>query len=211
MTGPSALATPYGVERIDVRTTAEMGARIAAAASSLRCADHGSGAGGLPARAPVSRRRSSAQRKASPCDLVPNGDIIAGIEGPRVKVGFAAETNDLVQNARDKIAAQGAGPDRRKRRHAPGRGVRDRHEPGDHHRRRRGHGRTTAAFKVRRRAAHPRPCPGAPRDALATQPWLPAPVLPRSVAAPRRVRPRLPRRARSSLWRRGLAPAQYGR
>ena len=40
-------------------------------------------------------------------DLVPNGDIIAGIEGPRVKVGFAAETNDLVQNAREKIARKG--------------------------------------------------------------------------------------------------------
>ncbi len=49
VTGPSALGTPYGVERIDVRTTVEMGAGIAAASSRLRCADHGGRAGGLPA------------------------------------------------------------------------------------------------------------------------------------------------------------------
>ena len=66
VTGPSALGTPYGVERIDVRTTVEMGAGIAAASSRLRCADHGGRTGGLPAWRIRWRRRSSVRLRASP-------------------------------------------------------------------------------------------------------------------------------------------------
>ncbi len=39
--------------------------------------------------------------------LVQNPDILAGIEGPRVRVGFAAESRDLLENAKDKLVAKG--------------------------------------------------------------------------------------------------------
>lgn len=39
-------------------------------------------------------------------ELVRNPDILASVTGPAVKVGFAAETQDLVANARKKLAAK---------------------------------------------------------------------------------------------------------
>ena len=40
-------------------------------------------------------------------DLVPNEDIIAGLQGDFIKVGFAAETQDVLTNAESKIAKKG--------------------------------------------------------------------------------------------------------
>ena len=40
-------------------------------------------------------------------ELVPNPDIIGGLSGGFVKVGFAAETESLREHARAKIAAKG--------------------------------------------------------------------------------------------------------
>jgi phosphopantothenoylcysteine decarboxylase/phosphopantothenate--cysteine ligase len=40
-------------------------------------------------------------------ELAPNPDIIAGLTGSFVKVGFAAETEGLLANARAKIASKG--------------------------------------------------------------------------------------------------------
>ena len=40
-------------------------------------------------------------------ELAENPDVIASIEGPLLKVGFAAETDDLIENAARKIAAKG--------------------------------------------------------------------------------------------------------
>ena len=38
--------------------------------------------------------------------MVQNPDILAGIEGPSVRVGFAAESQDLLENARGKLLAK---------------------------------------------------------------------------------------------------------
>jgi phosphopantothenoylcysteine decarboxylase/phosphopantothenate--cysteine ligase len=38
--------------------------------------------------------------------LAPNPDILAGIEGPAIRVGFAAESQDLLENARAKLLAK---------------------------------------------------------------------------------------------------------
>lgn len=40
-------------------------------------------------------------------ELVRNPDIVASVNGPFVKVGFAAETEDLIENAKEKLAAKG--------------------------------------------------------------------------------------------------------
>ena len=40
-------------------------------------------------------------------DLLPNPDILAGITGPLIKVGFAAETQHLREHAAEKIAKKG--------------------------------------------------------------------------------------------------------
>jgi phosphopantothenoylcysteine decarboxylase/phosphopantothenate--cysteine ligase len=40
-------------------------------------------------------------------ELVKNPDILAAVQGTLVKVGFAAETQDLLANARQKLASKG--------------------------------------------------------------------------------------------------------
>ena len=39
--------------------------------------------------------------------LVQNPDILGSVEGPTVRVGFAAESRDLLENARSKLVSKG--------------------------------------------------------------------------------------------------------
>lgn len=106
--GPVALATPAGVERTDVETAAQMAAAVEAA---------------MPADAAVlvaavadwTVAPSAAKLKKSdgPPALAwqANRDILADLAGsdrrPRLLIGFAAETGDVVANAQTKRAAKG--------------------------------------------------------------------------------------------------------
>jgi phosphopantothenoylcysteine decarboxylase/phosphopantothenate--cysteine ligase len=104
--GPVSLATPYGVARIDVATTAEMAAAVGRATAECDAL--------IMAAAPADFRPASPatekiKRTAEGLriDLIPNADIIAGLSGSFVKVGFAAETTDLLASARAKVASKG--------------------------------------------------------------------------------------------------------
>ncbi len=103
---PVALATPYGVERIDVATTAEMAAAVQRATEGCDAL--------VMAAAPADfRPQAQADQKIKrtaaglTVDLVPNPDIIGGLKGPFVKVGFAAETEQVLVHAHEKIAKKG--------------------------------------------------------------------------------------------------------
>lgn len=104
--GPIALATPYGIDRIDVKTTAEMG-------EAVRYAVDGCDALIMAAAPADFRAASSAEHKIKrtgeglSLNLIPNADIIAGVSGPFVKVGFAAETQSLREHAAAKIRSKG--------------------------------------------------------------------------------------------------------
>lgn len=112
--GPVALGTPFGIERIDSRTTAEM-------AEAVACAVRGCDALIMAAAPADFRAANAAAHKikrtgaaahgragdAMSVELVPNDDILAGLTGAFVKVGFAAETQDLLANAQAKIARKG--------------------------------------------------------------------------------------------------------
>jgi phosphopantothenoylcysteine decarboxylase/phosphopantothenate--cysteine ligase len=106
VTGPVALDTPYGVERVDVRTTGEM-------LDSLQRATVGCDAVIMAAAPADFRPDVAAEQKIKrtgervTLDLVPNPDIIAGLKGPFVKVGFAAETEEVLVHAHAKIAKKG--------------------------------------------------------------------------------------------------------
>jgi phosphopantothenoylcysteine decarboxylase/phosphopantothenate--cysteine ligase len=108
--GPVQLPTPAGCTRVDVETAREMAAAVEAALPAdaavmvAAVADWGvepapgkikKGAGGPPALA-----------------LSENPDILASVAGsarrPRLVVGFAAETDDVVAHARAKLARKGA-------------------------------------------------------------------------------------------------------
>ena len=112
VTGPVALATPPGVTRVDVETARDMAAAVeqalpadaavmVAAVADWRAED---AAGqkikkGTDAAAPVLR-------------LTENPDILAGLargpRRPRLVIGFAAETEQVIAHATAKLARKGA-------------------------------------------------------------------------------------------------------
>lgn len=104
--GPVTLATPTGVRRIDVRSALEMRAAVLAALegadvfiSAAAVADY------RPAECLDRKRKKSAD--AWSLALVANPDIVAEVAAGEPRpfvVGFAAETNDVEQHARGKLA-----------------------------------------------------------------------------------------------------------
>lgn len=107
--GPVSLPTPEGVERIDVETAEQMADAVIAA---------------LPADAAilvaavadwrVEPSPTKLKKSAGPPQLhwLPNRDILKELasspERPRLLVGFAAETDDVVDHALSKREAKGA-------------------------------------------------------------------------------------------------------
>jgi phosphopantothenoylcysteine decarboxylase/phosphopantothenate--cysteine ligase len=111
VSGPTALATPAGVTRVDVETAREMEAacRRALPADAAVCVAAVSD-WRPDAVFPVKLKKGPAGPPA--VTLVENPDILADLSaaGPRrpaLVVGFAAETNDLEANARAKLARKG--------------------------------------------------------------------------------------------------------
>ena len=108
VTAPTALPDPTGVKMTRVNSALEMGDAL-----DRECAD----ADAVIMAAAVADWRVAeiANQKvkktgadAWTIDLVKNPDLIAGIRSDRlVKVGFAAESQDLIQNARAKIISKG--------------------------------------------------------------------------------------------------------
>src|SRR5262249_26793220 len=107
VSGPTALAALAGVERRNVTTAEEMRQAVHQAIV---------GADAIVMAAAVADYRvaetADHKLKRGPADLtlrlVPNPDIIAGLDAETlVKVGFAAETEDLVANARGKLERKG--------------------------------------------------------------------------------------------------------
>ena len=107
--GPVALPTPAGVERIDVTTAREM---EQAAHQHARRADLVVMAAAVADYRPVRVAPEKIKRGLGPAaiELAENPDILAGLRRAApgaVAVGFAAETRELEQNARAKLAAKG--------------------------------------------------------------------------------------------------------
>jgi phosphopantothenoylcysteine decarboxylase/phosphopantothenate--cysteine ligase len=111
VSGPTALCTPPGVGRVDVETASQM----------LQACEAGLPADAAVCVAAVSDWRPDAVfgvklkkgREGPPTlTLVENPDILArlaapGPARPRLVIGFAAETTDLEENARAKLARKG--------------------------------------------------------------------------------------------------------
>jgi phosphopantothenoylcysteine decarboxylase/phosphopantothenate--cysteine ligase len=103
VTGPVALPTPTGVRRIDVTTTAEMASAMRQTTAECHALIMAAAPADFrPANPADQKIKRTAEGIA--VDLVPNEDIIAGLHGDFIKVGFAAETQDVLQNAHAKIA-----------------------------------------------------------------------------------------------------------
>jgi len=104
--GPIALATPYGIDRIDVKTTLEMQEAVRYAVEGCDALIMAAAPADFRAASPADQKIKRTGEGMS-VDLVPNPDIIAGVSGQFVKVGFAAETQSLREHAAAKIRSKG--------------------------------------------------------------------------------------------------------
>jgi len=105
ITAPTSLPEPVGIEIIHIRTTAQMKEAVAKAAAPADV---------LIMTAAVADYQPKHTAKAkikkdSPSltlELVRTPDILAEARGNFLKVGFAAESENLVENARQKLEAK---------------------------------------------------------------------------------------------------------
>ena len=109
ISGPTALVPPPGIEFIRVESARDMYAAVHAAAQDADVLIMAAAVSDFRAES-VSQMKIKKSPDAETLDirLVRNPDILGTIEGPRlVKIGFAAETEDLIDNARGKLHAKG--------------------------------------------------------------------------------------------------------
>ncbi len=110
VTGPASVAPPSGVEVVAVETAAQMAAAVEAALPA-DAAVFAAAVADWRVAEPSARKTKKADGARPALDLVENPDILAGVarraDRPALVVGFAAETHDVVENARAKRARKG--------------------------------------------------------------------------------------------------------
>jgi phosphopantothenoylcysteine decarboxylase/phosphopantothenate--cysteine ligase len=113
VSGPSALETPPGVRRVDVETALEMRDAVL---RELPAAGIVIKAAAVADFRPVERHEHKIKKEdlsagaGLTIELTPNPDILAEVsrdKGHRVVVGFAAESRDVLEAARRKLARKG--------------------------------------------------------------------------------------------------------
>ncbi len=108
VSGPTSLAAPYGVEVVAVRSAQDMQRAVEA---HVEPATIVVAAAAVSDFRPAETSPSKMKKDSGPVrlDLVRTPDILQGLgaaKGTRVLVGFAAESEDLVANARQKLESK---------------------------------------------------------------------------------------------------------
>jgi phosphopantothenoylcysteine decarboxylase/phosphopantothenate--cysteine ligase len=104
VSGPTDLAPPFGVEVVGVRTAAEMRAAVSSARRGAHALVMAAAVADYTIRPSDSKIKKSGEGLT--LSLEPAPDILAEVgrdKGDLVLVGFAAETEDLLSRARDKL------------------------------------------------------------------------------------------------------------
>ena len=110
VTGPTALEAPGGVERVDVRSAEDMLRAVEARFPECTLAIFAAAVADYRAVEP-SESKIKRTQDALTLRLEPNPDILATVareKGDRLVVGFAAETDNVAENARKKLAQKNA-------------------------------------------------------------------------------------------------------
>lgn len=111
VSGPTALPTPAGVTRVDVVSAAQMHAACLEAFEGADAAVCTAAVADYTPAAPADHKLKKSREPLGSIELVETADILADLcarrEG-RVVVGFAAETDDLLAHAREKLERKGA-------------------------------------------------------------------------------------------------------
>lgn len=111
--GPTPLATPFGVRRIDVETALEMRDAVHAEFDDAVVVVKAAAVADFRPASPSEhklKKENLPEDAGLQLELVPNPDILAEIsakKGDRVIVGFAAESRDVLAAAQRKLARKG--------------------------------------------------------------------------------------------------------
>jgi phosphopantothenoylcysteine decarboxylase/phosphopantothenate--cysteine ligase len=109
VSGPVSLETPEGVNRVDVETARQMANEVEAALPADAAILVAAVADWRVEQSATKLKKSDGPPKLN---FLPNPDILAELSAsprrPRLLVGFAAETSDVVENATTKLAAKRA-------------------------------------------------------------------------------------------------------
>ena len=111
VSGPTSLATPAGVRRIDVESAAQMHDAMLAAFDDADVAICSAAVADYTPAAPADHKLKKSREHLDAIQLAETADILADLcaaKGSRIVVGFAAETDDLLAHAREKLARKGA-------------------------------------------------------------------------------------------------------
>jgi len=105
ISGPTTLPTPVGVQRVDVQTAVQMCDAVTEAVKGAQAIVMAAAVADYRPKDVRSEKMKKTELGASlSLELVTNPDIIAGIDQPGLlKIGFAAETSNLVAHARKKL------------------------------------------------------------------------------------------------------------
>ncbi len=109
VTGPVSLEPPAGAEVLRVETASQMNRAVQAAFRRSDCLVMAAAVADY-APANPSKRKIKKSRDTVSLTLRKNPDIVAAAaarKGPRIVVGFAVETESLLENARRKLARKG--------------------------------------------------------------------------------------------------------
>jgi phosphopantothenoylcysteine decarboxylase/phosphopantothenate--cysteine ligase len=107
VSGPTTLATPVGIKTADVKTAEEM---LKAVEQAVKKADALIMAAAVADFRPVKaagKKIKRADLSDLTLELEKTPDILAQVKGSFVRIGFAAESHDVVANAREKVKRKG--------------------------------------------------------------------------------------------------------
>ena len=110
VTGPTALPTPRGVEIISVATAEEMTKALSVRLAWSTVVIMAAAVADFRPTHPASHKIQKQGRASQTLDLERTTDILTSLSAQRttqLMVGFAAETNDLIAHAKNKLTAKG--------------------------------------------------------------------------------------------------------
>ncbi|MCZ6866752.1 MAG: bifunctional phosphopantothenoylcysteine decarboxylase/phosphopantothenate--cysteine ligase CoaBC [Chloroflexi bacterium] len=106
VTAPTSLPDPVAVEVVRVQTALEMRDQVFKATANAQALVMAAAVADYRPRL-ASPQKLKKDSDSMTLELTRNPDILTETTGPIVKVGFAAESQDLAQNAREKMARKG--------------------------------------------------------------------------------------------------------
>jgi len=110
VTGPTSLPNPYGIKTIAVESTRDMQAAVLAELEHVDVLVKAAAPGDFRPAQRVAGKVKKVGGTPPPIELTRNPDILADIgqnrKGNRILVGFAAESENLLANAREKLESK---------------------------------------------------------------------------------------------------------